>query len=185
MWLRLVHFQNSFLHSCTCMGDIVYTTSVQLIQTVKLSYTGSFRRSIINGRVFMGQDCAWRSKSDNSPCHPHPLFPWRQNTQSILTWRRKCLFNMVLKCGSLHSGHAFPSRFILIAASCERCLPQQAVRWGWRSKLHVTGQRKSSGGCSTKEISSSTRAARGWSDGFLNIICILHEKGSVQHEVHN
>ena len=133
---------------------------------MKDSYIGSFSRV-----VFMGQDWTWHSKSDNSPCHLHPLSSWQQNTRSLLTWRRNFLSNIVSKCGSLHSGHPLFSFCILVAACCEKWLPQQAVRWGWSSRPYVMGQKTSSDGCSTKGNSSS--ADGDWD--FLNIMWSWHD----------
>ena len=135
-------------------------------QNLSLTYPDSFTSSDISGISLMGQDSTWWWKAASSPCQPHPLSLWLQNTRSEFTWRWKCLFNIVLQLCSLHSRHGSPS-CILVAASCERCLPQHDVRWGWSSSSFVMGQKKSSDGCSTNEYSSS--AAHTWPGSLLKI----------------
>ena len=103
----------------------------------------------MGGGSFMLQDWTWLFKSASPPCHLHPLSLWRQKTWNNFTWRWKCLFNIVSHEVALHSGQAFFSPCILLAASRERCLPQHDVRWGWSNRSVVTGQNKSSDGCSS------------------------------------
>ena len=114
------------------------------------------------------QDCMCWLSSPTSPTHSHPLEVWGQRTRTARTLRLWNLSNIVARSGSLQMGHGFPSLFSLVAALGERWLPQQPVRWGSTRSSKVTGQKKSSDGCSTKsnssgsEVVDSLGGAGGW-----------------------
>ena len=139
------------------------------------TYAWSVGCSSICGASFMEQDMTWRSRAASSPCQPHPLSPWRQNTRSELTWRWKRLSKTVFHFGSLHKGHAL---FVFKTASSDRCLPQHDVRWGWSRKPVVTGQKKSSAGCSTNRMLSADEKAVVSAD----VSSLKQEKKSVSYQ---
>ena len=113
-----------------------------------------------SGTCFLGQDSAWLSRADNSPCHTHPLFLWWQNTGSSLTLRSKYLSNIVSQVDDLHTGQGWHSIiFHLVTATADRWWPQHDARWGWRSRSNITGQKKSIDGSSTNGISSVSEFA--------------------------